>query len=400
MGTIGAMRAWSYLGALALGTMTGWACAADTSADDCPVGSLDCECTQGGGCDLEYDCIDGFCKDVTAPGTGNPDGGDAPDDGDDAPDDASDDPPPGTDDTTGGSNSTTMSVDDTGDGPKLDVSNAEETGPQPCTETGCRQIDLLFAIDGTASMIEEIQALAANQAFTQIVMALANINCGDIEYRIGLTNDNDAGFLGSGADGNPWFDSNDMTEAEIAGAFNAASAGLSTGTPIGCEHVLASAHDLLENDTSGFLRDDALLVVVLITDVDDHGYYDQMGFGGFCDGFLCTQTPNDIMGMHDSLVAMKGGDPEALATIVVAGDPGVQEGANSCGQPATCCGVGLGECAQAHHAPRLWDFAGMQVANNGVTLNICDGADQIPEAIEMALGTDIDLACQEFEPEG
>ncbi|MEM6994504.1 MAG: hypothetical protein AAF721_28570 [Myxococcota bacterium] len=393
------MRAWSYLGGLAIGAIVGWACTADSGATDCPVGSLDCECTQGGGCDLDYSCVEGFCKDVVSPGTGTPDDGN-PETGVEP--DAGDDSMPNTSDTTMGQPGTTMSVDGTGDGPKLDVGNAEETGPQPCTETGCRQIDLLFAVDGTGSMVGEIQAIAGTQAFTQVVSTLAELNCGDIEYRIGLTNDNDVGFLGMGANGNPWFDSNEMTEMEIANAFNAATSGLGgpVQTPIGCEHVLASAHDLLEGDTTGFLRDDALLVLVLITDVDDHGYYDQMGFGGFCDGFLCTQTPNDIMTMHDSLVAMKGGDPEALAAIVVAGDPDVQQGSNTCGQPATCCGVGLGECAQAHHAPRLWDFASMQVENNGVTLNICDGEAQIPAAIEEALGTNIDLACQEFEPEG
>lgn len=391
------MKAWSYLGALALGAVTGWACSADSDANGCPVGSLDCACTQGAGCDLDYKCVEGFCKDIVAPGTSSAEGNESPDDGSDTP---SADEGTSASTTASESGGSTMSVDDTGSGPKLDVGNAEETGPQPCMETGCRQIDLLFAIDGTASMIEEIQALAAVNAFSQIVATLSEINCGDIEYRIGLTNDNDAGFLGAGAGGNPWFDSGEMSEAEVAAAFNAATAGLSNGTAGGCEHVLASSHDLLQGDTTGFLRDDALLVIVLITDVDDHGYYDQVGFGGLCDLFLCQETPNDITGMYDSLVAMKGGDPEAVATIVVAGDPRVQQGANSCGQPATCCGVGLGECAGAHHAPRLWDFAGMQVANNGVTLNICDGAAQIPDAIEAALGTNIDLACQEFEPEG
>lgn len=396
------MRVWSYLGALALGGITSWACATDTGASDCPVGSVNCECTQGGGCDLEFSCVDGFCKDIDAGGTAD-DGDDGnPDAGDDTP--ATSNPTTGDDDPTTGSPGTTMTVEDddgSGDGIKLDV-GADDLPTGTCSETGCRQIDLLFAVDGTGSMIEEIQALAATQAFTQVVDALAEINCGDIEYRIGLTNDNDAGFLGAGANGNPWFDSTEMTQMEIANAFNAATAGLSNGTPIGCEHVLTSATNLLAGDTTGFVRDEALLVVVPITDVDDHGYYDQVGFGGFCDGFLCTQTPTPVTDLYDTLIGIKGGDSEALATIVVAGnpDPLMQAGSNSCGQPASCCGVGLGECAGAHFAPRLWDFASMMVGNNGVTLNICDGAAQIPTALQSALGTEIDLACQEFEPEG
>jgi len=149
-----------------------------------------------------------------------------------------------------------------------------------------------------------------------------------------------------------------------------------------------------------FLGAVALLVLVLVTDVDDYGYYDQMGFGGFCDGLLCTQTPQPVQTLYDQLVTLKGGDPEALATIVVAGDPNVTAGMNTCGQPASCCGVGLGECAGAHHAPRLWEFAAMQVGSNGFTGNICEGAQQIPVLIQDALTNNIDLACQTYEPAG
>jgi hypothetical protein len=267
-------------------------------------------------------------------------------------------------------------------------------------KTGCSQVDMLFALDSSLSMSEEIQALAASQAFTAIVQDLEELNCG-VEYRIGLTNDNDAGFIG--ANGEPWFDSNTMTADEIASAFTtAAGTVLPTGnTAIGCEHVLSSSLAALALDTTGFVRPDALLVLVLITDVDDYGYYDQMGFGGFCDGFLCTENFQPVTDIYDSLVTLKGGNPEALAAIVVAGDPGVTEGMNTCGQPASCCGVGLGECAQAHHAPRLYEFAAMQAGMNGYTGNICEGmGTNVPMFVQDALTNNIDLACQTFEPEG
>lgn len=341
---------------------------------ECAVGSLDCGCTNGGACDPGLTCENGLCVD----GDGN-----------------------GTDD---GPNPTTMtSGPDTADsgtdgGIKLDV-GASDLPSGPCKETGCTQVDMLFAIDSSASMMAEINALAANQAFSAIVQDLEALNCG-VDYRIGLTNDNDAGFIG--ANGEPWFDSSEMTSDEIANAFTAAAATiLPTGnTAIGCEHVLSSSLAALALDTTGFLRPDALLVLVLITDVDDYGYYDQMGFGGFCDSFLCTEMPQPVPDIYDSLVTLKGGNPAGLATIVVAGDPNVTEGMNTCGQPATCCGVGLGECAEAHHAPRLWEFAAMQAGTNGFTGNICDGAQEIPVLIQEALSNNIDLACQTFEPEG
>ena len=358
---------------------------------------MDCACTQGGGCDFDLTCVDGFCKNIDGATSSNDDGVDDGSAGDDQPGDGSG---VGTD-TMGGS---TAAVDggSSDDGIKLDVGDPSDVGSGPCTETGCRRIDMLFAIDSSLSMIEEVQALSATNSFNEIVAQLAAINCGDIEYRIGLTNDNDGGFIGSGAMGHPWFDSNEMTPAEIAAGFNAAASTVVTGgTPIACEHVLTSAVGLLEGDTTGFLRDDALLVLVLVTDVDDYGYYDQQGFGGPCDGFLCTQPVTPVEDLYDALVVLKNGEPEALAGIVVAGDPMVMEGSNLCGQPASCCGPPGGlECGQAMHAPRLYDFASMQVGSNGVTLDICEGAGELPGLLEDALGGDIDLACQAYEPEG
>jgi hypothetical protein len=357
---------------------SGLSCVADKCIIvECSVGSLDCDCTGGGACDPGLSCQNGTC--VDADGT------------DDGPDPMST--------TMAMTTDTGPDTADSGtdDGLILDVGVADLPGGQ--CKTGCSQVDMLFAIDSSASMMAEINALSASQAFTSIVQDLEELNCG-VDYRIGLTNDNDIGFIGAGGD--PWFDSTEMTPEEIASAFTtAASTILPTGnTAIGCEHVLSSSLAALALDTTGFLRPDALLVLVLITDVDDYGYYDQMGFGGFCDGFLCTENPQPVPTIYDSLVTLKGGVPEALATIVVAGDPTIMEGSNTCGQPATCCGVGLGECAEAHHAPRLYEFAAMQVGTNGFAANICDGAAQIPVLIQEALTNNIDLACQTFEPEG
>src|SRR5690606_38493775 len=96
---------------------------------------------------------------------------------------------------------------------KLDVGPDQDMGP--CSQTGCTRVDMLFALDSSLSMGEEIMALSASQAFTAIVQDLEDLNCGGIEYRIGLTNDNDGGFIGMGAGGQPWFDSNEMTAEEL-----------------------------------------------------------------------------------------------------------------------------------------------------------------------------------------
>lgn len=383
---------------MGIGVVAGWAC--NGGAEDCSIGSQGCSCTVGGACDPNLTCIDGTCVMVDCPVGSygcSCTGGGACDPGlsciDDVCTDDSD-----TDGTTPPNDST---ADGDSGGIKLDAGSGDVNVGE-CNETGCTQVDMLFALDSSLSMSEEINALAASQAFSAIVQDLEELNCGGIDYRIGLTNDNDGGFIGLGANGNPWFDSMEMGPDEIASAFTAAASSVlgGGGTAIGCEHVLGSSLSTLALDTSGFLRPDALLVLVLITDVDDYGEYDQVGFGGPCDGFLCMETSQPVPQIYDQLVTLKGGDPEGLATIVVAGDPNVTEGTNTCGQPASCCGVGLGECAQAHHAPRLWEFAALQVGSNGYTGDICEGAAQVPLLIQDALDNNIDLACQTYEPEG
>lgn len=398
----------AWAGGLGLGVLLGMACAGEAGGT-CPVGALDCECTTGGACDPGLSCIadkcvliecavgseacectnGGACDPglecqnnvcVDADGTSNGPG----------PTSNTDDGPSTVTGDDGSSSSD--------DGIKLDV-GASDLNVGPCKQTGCTRVDMLFALDSSLSMGEEIAALAASQAFTAIVEDLEGLNCGGIEYRIGLTNDNDGGFISTIAA--PWFDSGEMTADEIANAFTSSANTVlgNGGTDPGCEHVLSSSLAALALDTTGFLRPDALLVLVLVTDVDDYGAYDQQGFGGPCNGFLCTEPVQPVGDVYDALITLKGGDPQAVATIVVAGDPAVQEGINACGQPATCCGGGL-ECGQAHHASRLYEFAGMQAGMNGFTGNICDGAGQIPLIIQDALTNNIDLACQTFEPEG
>jgi hypothetical protein len=377
----------TFMAAFVAGAGVGAACGGG-GGTDCPTGSNGCACTPGGGCDPGNSCIDGTCVSISSSTGGSGDGGPGPGPGDD---DGGPGPQP-----TGGA--TTNDGDSTGD-IKLDLL-VPDVDFGDCAKTGCRAVDMLFAIDSSLSMIEEIEALSSNSAAASIVEILEQLNCGAIDYRIGLTNDNDGGFIGAG--GMPWFDSQEMTSAEISAGFSQAAGTVlgNGGTALGCEHVLSSARALLVGDTTGFLRPEALLVLVLVTDVDDYGAYDQMGFGGPCDGFLCAEAFEPVEDILGDLVTLKGGDAAGVAAVVIAGDPGVTEGMNLCEQPASCCGVGMGECAQALHGTRLWDFAAMLPGTNGVTVDICQGAEQLPAAIETALGTDIDLACQTFEPEG
>jgi hypothetical protein len=136
-------------------------------------------------------------------------------------------------------------------------------------------------------------------------------------------------------------------------------------------------------------------VLVLLTDVDDYGAYDQPG-GNLC-GLGCGTSPSVLTDLYDTLVALKDGDPAGVAGIVVAGDPMVMAGTNICGQPGSC-GCGGLDCA-IFHATRLYDFAGM-LGTNGYAADLCAGPASVPTAVETALTTSIAIACENFEPEG
>ena len=156
----------------------------------------------------------------------------------------------------------------------------------------------------------------------------------------------------------------------------------------------------LANGSVGFVRKDALLVLVMVTDVDDYGAYDHQGFCPLLPSEGCPTTGASVQQIYDGLVAKKGGDPKAVATIVVAGDPTVNGGQNFCNQPASCGCVDMGglvDC-DVYHADRLWDFANKQFGTNGYKANLCTGPQSVPDAVKAALTSSIDLACQNYVP--
>ncbi len=395
------MRPLAWLGAWVSAVAIGAACggAGSTEEGGCPVGSLECSCTAGGACDPGLLCIDDRCINAGV------------DTGDDGPMTTAGTTMGGSDTrgTTGSMSTTEVDPDTTagvassseGGGLILDVGSAE-TGVIPTS--GCQAIDMLFAIDSSSSMAAERNALAATGAFTQIIMTLEGLNGGGIDYRIGVTSSGDHGFVVPAGwfQPDPWFDSQVMTAMEIANAFNGAvtQVGALGDPPAGCEHVLTSGTNLMGSDTSGFVRDDALLVLVLLTDVDDYGAYDQQN-GNDC-GIGCATPPPPLPDLLATLLAVKNGEMAGVAAIVVAGDPSAIDGYNFCNQPGSCGCVevfpGLYDC-DVFLATRLYEFTDL-LGTNGYAADLCDGPNSVPTAVETALTSSIEIACQNYEPEG
>ena len=377
--------------ALLLGLACGDSGGASGSAGECPVGAQGCPCTQGGGCDGALECRGGLCQPPLDMTSGTDDSGTTGGGSGSATATSG----PATSTTADPTTSTTADPT-TGGGPKLDVGVEATTG---APAQGCTKIDMLFVLDGSGSMIEERQALAAVNAFTSIVDTLASLGSGDIDYRIAVTTDNDDGYVTPGCwqEPDPWVASAGNTPQEVAQAFACAVSGFGNNVfeaSVGCEHVLTSAVDLLDGDPSGFVRDDALLVLVLVTDVDDYGAYDQQG-GNIC-GIGCATKPTPVAELTQRLVAdVKQGEADGVAAIVVAGDPSSDNGQNFCGQPGSCGCNGL-DCG-VFHATRLYEFVGM-LGPNGYAADLCMGAQAVPNAVKTALTESIDLACELFEP--
>ncbi len=377
------------------GLMATGACSESTD-QSCIVGSLDCSCTAGGGCDPGLSCLERTCVVVdmgsqSASASASASGSSSATASASATATASETATS----TTDTSAPSTTDDDSTDGGLILDVGSRDtDIGPS----SGCRAIDVLFALDSSGSMIEERAALAATNAFSQILVTLEGLNGGGIDYRIGLTTANDHGFLTplGWLEPDPWFDSEDVELETMSLAFNGAVGQIGNlgDPPVGCEHVLTSAVNLLASDSSGFVRDDALLVLVLLTDVDDFGDYDQAG-GNDCN-FGCGTQPSDLNALRTLLVdSVKSGQEDGVAAIVLAGDPSSMDGLNLCGQPGSCGCDGV-DCA-AFHADRLYEFAGM-LGEQGIAADLC-GAN-VPMVVETVLTDSIDQLCQDFQPEG
>jgi hypothetical protein len=143
---------------------------------------------------------------------------------------------------------------------------------------------------------------------------------------------------------------------------------MSTGGTSAALHATSSAERNAPGACDdGFLRDDALLVIVLITDEEDEEDCDPF-FG--CDG----GTPADPAQWYTRLVTNKFNIESNIVMLSLVGLPG-----SSC----------------ADHAGRIIQFGSM--FTNHAEGEICAGnyAEFFTEAISQ-----IDTACQEFVPPG
>lgn len=265
----------------------------------------------------------------------------------------------------------------------------------------CTKMDIVFVVDDSGSMVEEQTNLASNFPLFASILDTYTTSGGDLlDYRLAVTTtgrdvdytvepipgfgvpmseDGDNGvFRQDCGMGRRWLERGDT---DVEGTFSCAAqvgtGGPSLEMPL---HTLELALDdrVADGTNSGFLREDALLAFVVLTDEDDCSREDD-NFTVMTDA--CDSGQPEIMPIThylDFLDSLKG-ERGRWATAVIAG-PG----------PSTC----TSDFGDALYAQRLQQFV-TQTGDNAVFSSICEG--DLASALTAALDT-FEAACDAFPP--
>jgi hypothetical protein len=264
----------------------------------------------------------------------------------------------------------------------------------PLPERGCRNVDFLFVVDNSLSMVDEQDNLV--QSFGGFMRVVQDtLEAQDFHIMAVDTDDRGIGLGGvlepplsgsscdstfgagrrqsaSGQDCGINGSSSFMTEAQadLEGAFSCAARVGTFGDVL--EQPMTSLLSAVSSELNapggcneGFSREDAILVVTFITDEDD------------------VRSPGDPSAWRDQLVAAKGGDESAVVVLGLVGDTNVLGGL-----PGGPCLL-----TDASAAPRLQQF--VRSLPHGSLGSVC-AADYAPFLASAA--TEIDAACRAFVP--
>lgn len=286
--------------------------------------------------------------------------------------------------TQGGADTDTGGDDDpTASPPIFDLGTTPDA---PKFDMGCRKVDFLFAIDNSGSMsAQQTQLLASFDGFITAIQdaldeTVDSYHVGVITSDAYSSNAPGCTSLGNlvtrsqgGGNCEPFAEGNRFaTEADdLLEKFPCMASVGATGSPI--EQPVTGSIAALDPAVAGpgqcnegFLRDDAILVLVIVT--DDPPYDFDMD-----DAHLATDTTD----WHQSIIDAKNGDPEALVVIgfVPWGDL---------------------SCIFGGESPNLISFI-ESFGEQGVMASICepDFSPVFAQTVETIVTT-----CENFDPQG
>jgi hypothetical protein len=285
---------------------------------------------------------------------------------------------------------------------------------------GCAKMDILFMIDDSGSMqCEQTQLAQAFQGFVTVLEDYSNANADSIQYRLGVTTtgttatvtyqvpgfpnitDPQRGDNGKlrefSGEPNPWLDGPDASK-DIQTLFtNTAMVG--SGGP-SYEMPLLALQLFLEKTAAGepnegFLREDAVFVIVLITDEDDCSHpADERKFSVPDDACMSRPAKHNLVPLTDFVNLLNdrfGNNNYVFVTIA---------GATACDVSSADCPTDEDDNRGCRAAgTRLKDFTenhiGTEEGRNGVFSDLC--TEPIPDALQKALDK-MTVVCDEYIP--
>ncbi len=245
----------------------------------------------------------------------------------------------------------------------------QDSGPEP-PAVECRKMDIVFVIDNSQSMTEEQQNLGKNfPEFVRVMNEYKTAKGESLDYRVAITSTDDQGnnkwdrgrFTKSygpvpglscdpGPNNNPWLVRED---GDISTFFSCraqlGTSGANIERPLEAarlaltERIADGANTMNEES---FLREDALLALVIITDEDEGGHDG--------DPNVKPAPLHEMAYYRTAFSDVKAGISGRWAAAVIAGDKE--------------CDSALGQVGEAR---RLKQF--VSGARNGVFSDICQG---------------------------
>lgn len=296
-------------------------------------------------------------------------------------------PPPVAD--TGDASGITSPIDSGsggGEGTKLDVGGGGGSlgtgGDESSQGDGCRLVDAIIAVDNSSSMAEEIEALAG-PVFDSFPQTLLDVNNGLDDFQLGVIDacNNPPYLHDTGMSGACGYSTgkNFMVSSspDLIDEYHCVTEFTQSGymdQPDGCsgdnddEQPANTAADVVsppaaDDQNAGFVRSDAVLFIVAITDEDEQP--------------VPGRSAQEIV---DRIVAAKGD----IANVVFLGIGGDSQ----CDGPY----------GSAEEAAVLRDVANIFAASNrGLFWDLCQG--DLEGAFQAAISI-VDSACMDFTPVG
>ena len=303
--------------------------------------------------------------------------------------------------SAGGTESGSAGSSTTGGALKLDVGFDTSTSGGTMDE-GCKKVDLLLVIDDSGSMSDQQDKLTA--AFPSFIQTIDEqlVQKKGIDYRIGVLSTDMAGtnmcvFIacGQGHRGRlqhkadrlkcndvppgKWIEAGPVdTVAKQFTCIASMDGGEFDEMPL--EALRAGLIDRvqdMEAYNAGFIREDALLVMIMITDEDDQSVKE---VPEMWDAILGPGKETPVIEYQQLFIDLKGGDKDRFVAVAISGPK-----TGSCGPMDSPTAVA---------APRIHQFLELNTPNS-YWGNICDEDFTTPlaEALEV-----IKSSCETFPP--